>query len=376
MKFARLLYIIPFIVFVALFFIAVIFRDSISLEPVADIRNVSFAIAFLGGVLSIFSPCTVAVLPAFISFAFKEKREISKMTAVFFLGFSLSFIALGLFIAYLGKLTFVYLQNSASDVNTSGLIMAIGFLLVLFGILTIFGKGFTFINLGFKPKHDVVGIFLFGAVFAVGWSACTGPIVAGILSVAAVFNNYAYSALLLFFYSLGIAIPLFFMAFAYDRYNLAESRLVKGREFSFSLLGHDFSIHTTKAVAGLMLVGLGILFIVFRGTTSLTNADLFGRLLVLALLLLFSYLLYIFVVKRLFPGDNARHIIFAFLFIGSVFLFFYLDSRFVLTTVGYAEFFDRIILQNNSVFNVIGIALLAGFGYLLWRLVISSREKY
>ncbi|MBI2574313.1 cytochrome c biogenesis protein CcdA [Candidatus Woesearchaeota archaeon] len=301
-------------------------QEAVNLQAVTSLRNVSFAIAFLAGILSIFSPCTVAVVPAFIALTFKEKSAISRMTAVFFLGFSLSFIALGILIAYLGKVSFVFFQN-----DSAALIQGIGFLLVVFGVLTFLGKGFMFINLKIRPGHDVPGVFAFGALFAVGWSACTGPVIAGILSIAAVLNNYAYAALLLFFYSLGIALPLFVMAFAYDRYNLAGSRLVRGWEYNLRIFGQEFIIHTTKAAAGVLLILLGLLFIIFRGTTALTVADLWGRMAVFIALMLAAYI------------------------------------------AGYAELFDRVLLQNVNLFNIIGVLVLLLFLFLAWRFIFRTR---
>ncbi|MBI2133853.1 cytochrome c biogenesis protein CcdA [Candidatus Woesearchaeota archaeon] len=355
-------YLVPFAVIFFLFALASFFRDSIDVSLISNLRNISFAIAFLGGVMSIFSPCSIAVVPAFVSYAFKERRDVGKMTLAFFVGFSLAFVTLGLLIAYLGKISFVYFQNTSSD-----LILAIGFLLVIFGFMAFLGRGFTFISIGMRPGHDVAGVFLFGILFAVGWSACSGPIIAGIISVAAAFSNYAYSALLLFFYSLGVAVPLFSMAFAYDRYNLAENPFVKGRYFGFSVLGRDFMVHSTNAVAGIMLAGLGLLFIVYRGTTFLTGLDLFGRFLLFVFLLLCAYVVYELAAKRLVSGANGRHVAFVLLFFVSLSVFMYINSNFIVTTVGYSELFDRIMLQNSAVFNVVGVVLLAFFVFLILR---------
>ncbi|MBI3034323.1 cytochrome c biogenesis protein CcdA [Candidatus Woesearchaeota archaeon] len=362
-----LLFFSLFIVFIAGIFVYVYSMNGVaSLNAVTSLRNVSFIIAFLAGILSIFSPCTVAVLPSFIAYTFKEKREIAKMTGIFFLGFSASFIALGLLIAYLGKVSFVYFQNDSSLV-----IQVIGLILVFFGIMTFLGKGFTFLNFGIKPRHDFPGTFLFGMLFAVGWSACSGPVISGILSIAASFNDYTSAALLLFFYSLGIAIPLFVMAFAFDTYNLAENRLIRGKQFNFRMLGHEFIIHTTTAISGLMLIGLGVLFIAYKGTTVLTTADLFGRLIVFSIILLAAYLVYKAAITRVFTGSNARHIAFAALLMLSVAAFSYIDSHYVITTVGFAEDFDRLLLQNTQLFNIIGAAMLILFAALVWKFLLK-----
>src|SRR3989344_9170762 len=66
------------------------------------LQNVSFIIAFLAGILSILSPCILPLLPAFFSYTFKEKRNITKMTFIFFLGFSLIFVIFGVIASFLG----------------------------------------------------------------------------------------------------------------------------------------------------------------------------------------------------------------------------------------------------------------------------------
>src|SRR3989344_4876783 len=60
------------------------------------LETMTIALVFLAGLTSIFSPCILPLLPAFFAYTFKEKKNITKMTSVFFLGFSLSFIVLGL----------------------------------------------------------------------------------------------------------------------------------------------------------------------------------------------------------------------------------------------------------------------------------------
>ncbi|MCH8329242.1 MAG: hypothetical protein IIB81_02520, partial [Nanoarchaeota archaeon] len=56
-------------------------------------KNLSFVVAFLAGILSILTPCSLGILPAFFSYTFKEKKNITKMSFSFFLGFMPVFIA-------------------------------------------------------------------------------------------------------------------------------------------------------------------------------------------------------------------------------------------------------------------------------------------
>ena len=225
--------------------------------------SLSFLIAFLAGVLAILSPCSYVSVPAFFSYTFKEKREITKMTLIFFLGFTTIYLILGLIAAKLGNtLTQFQYENP-------NLALIAGFFLISFGILTILGKGFSFIRLNRKFKHDVFGVYTYGIFFGLGWNVCAGPILAGILTIASVLGNYFNAALLMFAYSIGVFVPLFLLSFFWDKYNLAESRFLRGKEFSVGKL----KIHSTNLIAGLLILAAGGLMIVYRGTYIINAFD-------------------------------------------------------------------------------------------------------
>ena len=111
-----------------------------------------------------------------------------------------------------------------------------------------------------------------GIAFAAGWSACLGPILFGILSIAAVLGNYAYAAFLMFSYSLGIFVPLFILSFFYDKYNFGRSRLVKGKTISLA----GTKIHSTKLISGVLFMIIGLVFIFYQGTGGINNFDITG----------------------------------------------------------------------------------------------------
>ena len=232
--------------------------------------KISFFIAFVAGILGILSPCILPFLPAYFSYTFKEKKNITKMTVVFFLGFSLVFVILGVIAGFIGEQSLVIIQKS-------WLVTIAGIYMVILGIITLFGKKLcSYIRLPSRGKDDVPGMFLFGMSFAGGWTACLGPILAGILGIGAILGNIGYSAILLFFYSLGNLIPLFILSMFYDRLNIGKSRFIQGKIFRFSIMGKEYYIHSTNLISGLLFLAIGIFLIVNKGTAIINTFDIFG----------------------------------------------------------------------------------------------------
>jgi cytochrome c biogenesis protein CcdA len=230
--------------------------------------TVSYIVAFLGGILSLFSPCILSILPVFFACTFKEKRRLLEMSVVFFFGFSLVFTLMGLAASGFGGV----LMSHRQELN-----IATGSFLVLFGIMSLLGKGFSLSFLRFpwhsgKHRSDIVGTFLLGVMFAVGWSPCIGPILGSILLIASTTADAVYGAALLFVYSLGIFIPMFLIAFMFDKYKVLEHEWLKEKKEMMYM----FNIHLTNVIAGVLFVLLGLVFIFFNGTEFLASVDFFN----------------------------------------------------------------------------------------------------
>ncbi len=73
--------------------------------------KISFFIAFLAGMLGILSPCFLPLLPAYFSNTFKEKKNITKMTLVFFAGFAAVFVGMGVIAGFIGEQSLSVLQK-------------------------------------------------------------------------------------------------------------------------------------------------------------------------------------------------------------------------------------------------------------------------
>ncbi|MFH1877688.1 MAG: cytochrome c biogenesis protein CcdA [Candidatus Omnitrophota bacterium] len=187
-------------------------------------ENVSFGVAFIAGILSFLSPCVLPLVPGYISFlsglSFEEMRggadhsrvfKKSGFTSIFFvLGFSLIFILLGASASAVGRLLSEYIGILT---KTAG-IMIIVLGLHLSGIIRIKWLNYEKKIQIKKISPGLSSAFLIGAAFAFGWTPCIGPILAGILALAAAQATMAKGMLLLAAYSLGLGIPFIITGFA------------------------------------------------------------------------------------------------------------------------------------------------------------------
>lgn len=232
------------------------------------VQSLTLFVVFLAGIVSFLAPCTLAIIPIYFSVAFKEKRRVLPMTILFFLGFTISFITLGLAASALGH-TFTAMQ-----IKYSYLILIAGILLIILGLLSIFNKGFTLFKPNLKLGSGPFSVFLMGMLFALGWSACVGPVLSGVLLIASLVS-YTKAAALMFVYALGNFIPFIIISSLIDRYNLLENKWISGREFKANIFGKELIFHTTTLISGLLLLGMGLLFVIYGDTSVINNLDPF-----------------------------------------------------------------------------------------------------
>jgi cytochrome c biogenesis protein CcdA len=216
--------------------------------------EISFVASFLGGLLSLLSPCSALLLPAFFAYAFQSRGELVGRTAIFYLGLCATLVPLGMGISAVSSLVYGH-RNTV---------------IIVFGIVQRVGGGFAFgpvERLRGRIKGDsIVTTFCLGAVYGFA-GFCSGPILGAVLTVAASSGSALRGAGLLATYTAGMAAPLFLMALLWDRLDLGRRRWLRGREFSLARL----RFHTTNLLSGLMFVAIGILFIAFEGTSGLES---------------------------------------------------------------------------------------------------------
>jgi len=169
-------------------------------------------LALVGGLLSFLSPCTLPILPAYFAFAFQSGRQqIAANTMSFMLGVAGMFALLGAGASLLGR---VLLQNQQL------ILLFGGSLILIFGVMSLLGKGFTGMSQASGATVDnrsLGGSFVFGLTFAVGWSSCVGPVLGAMLTLAAQTASVVQGTMLLFIYALGLGLPLILISTFFGR---------------------------------------------------------------------------------------------------------------------------------------------------------------
>ena len=210
--------------------------------------------ALAAGVLSFLSPCTLPILPAYFAFTFQaRKQNVVWMTVAFFLGLATTLTVLG---ASATALSLLILSNLRQITLLGGLVI------MVFGVMSFFGKGFAGPQFQDRPASTALGSYVYGATFALGWTACVGPILGAILTLLATQGlAIAQGAFLAFLYALGLGAPLILISTFFNRLGQGSPfwKVLRGRGFSMRLVGKTLDLHTTSMLSGLLLVGIGFL---------------------------------------------------------------------------------------------------------------------
>ncbi|MEJ2008945.1 MAG: cytochrome c biogenesis protein CcdA [Acidobacteriota bacterium] len=235
-------------------------------------HNLSIPVAFVAGLVSFLSPCVLPLIPGYISMlsglSMEELRGqvnegvttlILRNSVAFVIGFSVVFITLGASATAVGR--FFLSQRSIFDIVAGVIIIIFG--LHLTGLIKI---PFLYREARMNtvaPKRGVVGSFILGFAFAFGWTPCIGPILTGILAMAAIKNTVFQGMFLLAIYSAGLAIPFLLTAFGVGKFIKFYGRFRK-------------HMKAVEVVSGVLLIGIGLLiafnkFTVLSGYLSFLN---------------------------------------------------------------------------------------------------------
>lgn len=223
--------------------------------------EIGYLAAFLGGVLTLLSPCGALLLPSFFAYAFDRPGVLLQRTAVFYAGLAAVMVPLG---------TGAALASQLLLTNQQRLVVGAGWLLVVLGVLTALGVGRVLPQLTGRAQAKMAGrtspaaVFGLGAVYGVAGS-CAGPILGAVLTIAALDGRPLHGGALLAVYALGMAAPLFLLAGVWERMQLGERRWLRGREIDLGRV----QLHTTSLVTGGLFAAIGVWLITSGGALSL-----------------------------------------------------------------------------------------------------------
>ena len=239
-------------------------------------ENVTLLAAFGAGLLSFISPCVLPLIPGYLSYVSglsvdemrgapagtapagvavttaapsAARRRVVMSSLAFILGFSIVFIALGASASAIGQ----FLMARLTLMNRIA-----GAVIILFGLHTM---GVLRIEWLYQEKRvqtsrrpaGPFGAMLVGIAFAFGWTPCIGPILAGILAIAAAQNTVGDGIRLLAAYSLGLGVPFLATALAIDRFFAAFAKIRR-------------HYHIIEIVSGILLIVIGVLIFTDRFT--------------------------------------------------------------------------------------------------------------
>ena len=212
---------------------------------------IELLLAFGAGLISFLSPCVLPLIPGYISYIsgnsineLIDKKNVNLFPMVLFTaGFSIVFIIFGAASTFLGQ---VLLQNSFELRILAGLIIIILSLHII-GILNI-----KFLNfekrIQTKTNTNFYSPILIGMAFAFGWTPCIGPILGSILVLAATEDSINKGIMLLFFYSLGLAIPFILSGYLIQKFLIFSKNFRK-------------NINLVSKIGGIILLITGVLII-------------------------------------------------------------------------------------------------------------------
>ncbi len=219
-------------------------------------------VAFAGGTLSLLSPCSALLLPAFFAYAFPSRGQLVLRTGVFYLGLLTLFIPLGLGIGALGGL---FLERRTELSIVAGLLLiAIGAFQLIVGGFELPGAGRVTGGRFGVSSESLAATYTLGLVYGIG-GFCSGPLLGGVLTIAGASGGALQGALLLAIFAAGMAVPLLVLALIWDRLGASGRGRLRGREVQIG----PWTRHMSVVVSSLLFIVLGIAFIVFQGGNAL-----------------------------------------------------------------------------------------------------------
>ncbi len=225
----------------------------------SNITPFTIGISFLAGIVSFLSPCVLPLVPGYISLIsgvsvdqLKEgansRKAVILNSLAFNAGISVIFIALGTTAGLVGA---TVLNNPW--VRIIGGLVIIAFGLQLMGLLKISALYKDTRMFSDEKPRGMLGSLTLGFAFAAGWTPCIGPILGGIIGLAATSGGWRSGLVLSSFYSAGLAVPFLLTGLGINQF----------LGFYKNFRKH---LHKVEVFSGIILILIGILVMTNRVT--------------------------------------------------------------------------------------------------------------
>ena len=219
--------------------------------------NITILIAFAAGLLSFLTPCVLPLVPGYISLISgvsvehlkgegagsrsAARRAVVVNSLAFNAGVSLIFVLLGATAGWVGNVLF-----STPWVRIVGGLVIILFGLQMMGVLKIGALYRDTRKFSDDKPRGPFGAALLGVAFAAGWTPCIGPILGGIIGLAATSGGWKSGLVLSAFYAAGLSIPFLLTGLALNQFLGFYSQFRR-------------HLHKVEVVSGLLLIVIGLM---------------------------------------------------------------------------------------------------------------------
>lgn len=171
-----------------------------------------FGAAFLGGLISSISPCSLSMLPLIIGYigGYSDEKPLKTLIQMIFfvIGTGIVFSVIGAICAITGK---IFIGNPYFAIVVASIIMIMG--LKILGVIDFDLPPI----IKEVPKNNVNNEFLYplilGAIFALIGTPCSTPILASIMAFASISAKISSAVIMLFLFSIGQGLILIIAGF-------------------------------------------------------------------------------------------------------------------------------------------------------------------
>lgn len=189
-------------------------------------EHINLFLVFIEGVLSLFSPCILPILPVYLGILSNSSVQnlkagetkfinspLLKNTILFILGISTTFFILG---SSVSVLNYFFMSNKKIILITGGI------LIIIMGIFYL-----GFINIPFLQKEKKIHVevkemkpvtaYVLGFTFSFAWTPCVGPMLSSVLVMASASNDILTGNALILLYTIGFILPFVIIAAFYSK---------------------------------------------------------------------------------------------------------------------------------------------------------------